>query len=686
MSLIVLNSRGQDPAEFENHGFNIKLGRDCEFCLCGVNLNRPPKTPLQLTITNGTNNGWMVGNGHRTENERQFHSVIPFKLREGVYDIPGLESELSYSMNGNYEPEHIDNYAGMMISCWRATTANPLSGGLEFTSNGGAGAEQFTISCAMTKIVNGMKTRLKMVVGAAGGGKYPNPDPASTTYGQIPSGIPTPGQIIENATNNDYIQVAPSPSCKNFICLDPLWNTSNDGRLGTFAGIGPIPADGTNDGWTWGSLFEAATDPRDYVGTIVGGVICSKWTGGVAAGGCGLNGTTNVLGPQAMQSRWAEAGNRYDIYWVVGERSSVAAGFQIVFYYTDITAGPEVKNNPAVDTRWGEFQIAAADQAGFWEICMRPISNVAWAPDVYRIEAWGRRRAAAGGVTNLAAVPATAAGAPGYYVLDDGYGPRSLYENLPIYQGLSYNDYEPATGRWNFRSIHHNARPADGFGATVALEPFNSSAAAVNNPCPISVCFSPVAPNFQRNPTGGGPPAANPLRYDMIKRAPRRAGIAQAIGFQTGTIQEMPQGTTATTGVEGSITSRSWEASEPVAVIQLPNIPLHGELGSGSTIWGGSNGGRVLGVAMIDDKGSYANYNLGMNVYTEASLENWISCGNLGVDALNQIKVKITDQHGRKLVGLYPDSTIWLKVRSKTHGNMRTGGNDHRGQENPRNW
>ena len=175
----------------------------------------------------------------------------------------------------------------------------------------------------------------------------------------------------------------------------------------------------------------------------------------------------------------------------------------------------------------------------------------------------------------------------------------------------------------------------------------------------------------------------------MIKQAPRRCGIAQAIGFQTGTIQEMPQATTATTGVEGSITSRSWEASEPVAVIQLPNIPLHGELGSGSTIWGGSNGGRVLGVAMIDDKGSYANYNLGMNVYTEASLENWISCGNMGVDALNQIKVKITDQHGRKLVGLYPDSTIWLKIRSKEHGKqsgMRTGGNDHRGAENPRNW
>ena len=41
MSLIVLNSHGQDPAEFENHfGRGLKLPRNAEICLRGVNLNR----------------------------------------------------------------------------------------------------------------------------------------------------------------------------------------------------------------------------------------------------------------------------------------------------------------------------------------------------------------------------------------------------------------------------------------------------------------------------------------------------------------------------------------------------------------------------------------------------------------------------------------------------------------------
>ena len=41
LSLIVLSSHGQGPAEFENHfGRGLKLPRNAEICLCGANLNR----------------------------------------------------------------------------------------------------------------------------------------------------------------------------------------------------------------------------------------------------------------------------------------------------------------------------------------------------------------------------------------------------------------------------------------------------------------------------------------------------------------------------------------------------------------------------------------------------------------------------------------------------------------------
>ena len=51
MSLIVLNSHGQDPAEFENHfGRGLKLPRNAEICLCGVNLNRYNKHDEAVVI------------------------------------------------------------------------------------------------------------------------------------------------------------------------------------------------------------------------------------------------------------------------------------------------------------------------------------------------------------------------------------------------------------------------------------------------------------------------------------------------------------------------------------------------------------------------------------------------------------------------------------------------------------
>ena len=691
MSLIVLNSRGQDPAEFENHGFNLKLGRDTQFCLCGTNLNRPPKTPLQLAVTAGSNNMWIIANGGKLQNDEHFHAPIAFSVREGVYGIAGMAAEMTYAMNGNYRGDTKENYGGMPISCWRANTADPLTGGLQITSAGAVGAEKYSAICSMTKIINGMRTRKRSIVGCLGGEEFP--DSGGVTDGLIPNGIPGPNQILTNTIDGDYIDVTPSNSCKNFICMDPLWNTSNDARAGVFSGDGPIPADGSNDGYTWSHRFTAADSGNidQWIGKIRGGIVSSKWTGGLQAGGTALSGGTNVMGPEAARSRWAVGGTRYDVYWEIGERSNPATGINIRFYAADMRKDRNYKNNIATDIMWGELSIPQITlQAQWWEICIRPI-QVTGANPTYRLEAWARSKGLPGpnGPQVGAAIPATAGGAVGYYAIDEGA--NALYQNLPMFQALTFREAAPVVGTWSLRSIHHNERPPtakdpNDFGAATELTAFTSTAAAINNALKITCMFSPTAPNFQRNPLGGGPTSTNPLRYDCIEMGHRRTGIAPVLGFKIGDIQEMPEATTATIGVEGEVTSRSFEASEPVAVIQLPNIPLHGELGSGSTIWGGSNGGQVLGVAQIDDKGSYANYNLGMNVYTEPGLENWVDCGNLGVDALNQLKVKITDQQGRKLVGLYPDTTIWLKVRSKTQGSMRTGGNDHRGQENRSSW
>ena len=678
MSLIVLNSRGQDPAEFENHGFNLRLGKETQFCLCGVNLNRPPQTPLQLAVGDSTNNGWIIANGGRLQNDFHAHSPIYFRIKAGVYNIEGMRDEMTYAMAGNYLPEHKDNYGGMTISCWRKSSANPLIGGLTFSTS--AAPEIYSLFCSMTKIVNGMRTRLGSVYGAAGGAEFRTILPLADA-GNIPNGVPGVGDIVANATDGDYIDIRPSDRCKNFICVDPLWNTSNDGRAPIATPAGAIPADGSADGWTWGHEFTALDRPVDWIGKIRGGVISSKWAGGVAATRDSENiGSVNEQGPGAMASRWGIAGSRFDLYWCIGPRTT-PANFQIEFYSSDIRKDGNYKNNPTTDTKWGELQIPQG--AGFWEICMRPL-QVNGSATPFLIEAWARERAAPGGAQVGAVVLATGGGALGQYVINQT--DQALYKHLPIFQGATFREQEPVVGVWSLRSIHHNARPNNGFSATTSLEPFSSVAAALDNATDVTACFSPTSINFQTNPMGGGPPSANPLRYDVVGQSNRRAAIAPCIGFQAGTLQSMPQLTTSSVGMTTPTTSRDFESGEPVAIVQLTNIPLHGELGGGSTIWGGSNGGQVLGVANMENNGSYGAFNLGMNIYSEPSQTNWIDCGNMASDSLNQIRVKITDPTGRKIVGLFPDTTIWLKTRNKEHGDTRTGGVDMRGNENRKNW
>ena len=63
MSIVVLNSQGQDPAEWENHfGRGLKLPRNAEICLCGVNLNKWEKEE-GANIVQDINDAFMVAWG-----------------------------------------------------------------------------------------------------------------------------------------------------------------------------------------------------------------------------------------------------------------------------------------------------------------------------------------------------------------------------------------------------------------------------------------------------------------------------------------------------------------------------------------------------------------------------------------------------------------------------------------------
>ena len=105
MSLIVLNSHGQDPAEFENHfGRGLKLPRNAEICLCGANLNRYNKQD-EAVIIQDNNDAFivLVSGGSANPQDYAPFGAYAVKLKAVSFTFGDVGSQLSNALAvGNY--------------------------------------------------------------------------------------------------------------------------------------------------------------------------------------------------------------------------------------------------------------------------------------------------------------------------------------------------------------------------------------------------------------------------------------------------------------------------------------------------------------------------------------------------------------------------------------------------------
>jgi len=709
MSLIVLNSKGQDPAEFENHGFQVKLDKESEICLCGVNLNRATRTPLQLTVRGGSNNGWVVANGSNLQSTAAAgasylpHTPAKYSLKEGVYQVDSLAEEMTLAMRvGNY---HSQEYKlDQPISPWQMYDggAGAGTGGLECTTTGAVGSRQMNFKVAVGSLTNGEYTRAIDIIGVNGGGQTGD----SATGANYPTGagfaVGGIDLVKQNGTDAQYCDIIPSEACLNFIDTRPLWNTENGGDIdarigepGGWSDAGAIASDGTNDGYWWCAKNIPEGAALKYADTVVGGLICSKHINGDRVGnnvnpqyeskfGKTNNNSGAYLTPNQAQGaiNWNGGETRFDIYWIIS-RNSTEAGMIIEFFYQDletIKTNPRPCNNPGRDTKWGQLTIPSAPGGGaanppWFEIGMRPLRNSAG--DAYIIQGVARYRDQPGGIQIGNVALSTDGGMPGFCTITSGKN-LDLYRDLPLFQGIAWDNKPVAQAIWegqggmSLRSIHHDAVLTSVNGAPPLASIVQPAVAAqANNMLEVCAVFDRIPENWLRNPTGGGAYTVHGYRHDIAKNAEQYANISSAIGGIQGKVYVMKAATTSTDGFVLDNVERYWESAETVAVITLPNIPINGELGAGSTVWGGSNRARVLGVVGMCSDEEYA-FGLGRDVYKEPSMENWVEIGNMAQESLNQIKVKICDETGRKLIGLFPDSTIWLKVRNSKGKRLRT--------------
>ncbi len=693
MSLIVLNSKGQDPAEFENHfGRGIKLPQNAELCLVGSNINFKQNGNDETTIHEG-NDTFVVQYGNVDVAGENETGAFKFKIDHGTYK--------NFQLGGIIDNALLSGGLTAGSGKGNAYNANipvsPLVGGIQASYNTTSLEMEFTAQ--------------RFTIGRTGGtpnemqtNRYANDQDANESFfasmGTFENNINMEtGQqtnaIIANpitrwGVDHTFAEWLPPNEDeqriqKTSLCIlnkYPIWTHSlgaapllpDGGLWGGGGGSGNQVNDYWMNGHHW--LFDpilAFPDNRDKLPIYMGGIVSNKrvgMTGWSSRYEASENNTVN----QQDFNNWANGGVKYDIWWEIKPNDALQNWTVEYFYHPMNTTRWDYTNK----IKFGEGQLL---QNGSNQISLIPkngkCGNDANAPVVPTVAdqdkfIWEGRYSNSPTVTaprTTSTSPATLNGNKGYVVVTDG-GDFDIYKHLPLFQGANVKKPRPMLPGTDvtikISSIRHQNTERS------LMSIFNGSSEAIDGATGTVVIAGDELPfrdvHFAFSPL-------RELSRDISQfvdnkfrvMADRYSNIARTIGFREDSLHSIPKNSTV--ALESDFPAPEWNESNEVIIVQLPNLPIDGALGGGSTVWGGSNDACILGIAPIrlDNDKSDSTYN-------EPSNENWIKLKNLSMDSLNQLKVKLTDTTGRKINNLAPNSTIWIKIRQGMEDRTLKGG------------
>lgn len=685
MSIVVLTSRGQDPAEFENHfSRGLKLPKNAEICLCGSQLTRAD--PLQgITVAGSNNDGFIIVYGSPNYGAYAPYGSYRIKIKPGIFTPTALASQIINALAvGNYNKDfQFGNFSDIPVS--------PLRLGLFCAYDSATEKMKFSVDRNYVNSVAELDADFigKKFVVSCGQDLGGSP-------GTIPGNI-IDAQLTTSQLDRRYATFYPTAEANSLLKTDVLWNGSNgaaplqptDPAVAVFGTTVPdsiIPA--YQQGWRWGCLLDESVD-RNYVLGMCGGIIQSRkvWNETTHTG---YDIRDEAANQHDLRLDWSVGGAKWDLWWEV-ERfvpAQAAPGtFQIGVYYHPIPkawTGNEVwDRSNAVKVGEGRWAIGPAGTPTYNEVVFRPVDGtLGTAASPYRVSTPAdQNKCCIDFATNIVDPsllpsgtpvpgsfrPMTGSGQPGYVAVSDE-GQFDLYKHAPLYMGYSHrnNSYIPVDpsqiGAISLQGIEHASKTNQiASMSQINYAEWVDTVANVANANfsfqPITFAFSPLTEN------------QNSFARPMVEAASQRySNIAGAIGFierKTHTLTSA----NSTTGLSSDFASSAWSPPSPLAIIQLPNIGIDGDLGGGNTVWGGAVSANILGVVPTVNKESDATRR---EVFHEPANENWIKVKNLGSDSLDQIKVKITDNTGKKLTGLTPDSSIWIKIKCGSDGKNMT--------------
>ena len=657
MSLIVLNSKGDDPEDFSNFMTEqIKFPKDAEVCLVSSNINRRLMVDLEAQVAAGSNSlGFQLGSG----------ALLQDGTRDAALYTPHSPFEINVESKGkNFPIKLIAQGVGDEIN---SQLNNPDKVGISNICRGWASAAAAGSPFTFWNTPQVCETQTEGDVGNW------ITQVGANNIGQ--GGINSTNQIggtvePEAGAYIDWIKLKGTNGNGLFVDTEPLWNTHNGARLGTFAPNGS----GINiehGGYNW--RFRTDNTGVREITALRGGIFDN--TIFTSNDIYNVNSNTNKL----------NGGTAFTVWWEISDPNA-APGLQADFY----ARKPGRKTVEGVNNRlkeetvhWGRIAIPPSP-ASHINIGIRPVLDNTGAAPVYVLEGYM-------GITSLAAntwttppVAVTDAGLPGKIIIADPAnqgtwsatlgGDRlnfDLYRHLPIRMGLCSSHQEP---RVLCNAIHHKATlpAAMVAGDLGAYSPFTF---LLNNLSPIQNAL----------------PQAQGGTWDReCRQILRKSTIAKVLGYighygKVAATAMLP----AAAGLPAELELGITLPENLNLVVTLPDLPITGYYGnsSGSDAAGtlnlnsGGNSAAILGVIPVGNR-PYKSPAAGDRVgnhrgeFFACPMENWICLSNPAPFSVSSLRCRLTDALGNKPDILDSTSTITIKIKKRnSDSDYSQGGN-----------
>lgn len=653
MSLIVLNSKGEDPEDFQNYMTeNIEFPANAEVCLVSSHINRKLLIAQEVQISSqGNRLSFQYGTGdldaRTVGNSYTPHSPYFYEFSEKNQIFP-----VKYKAAGQIETA-INSYMNDKDN----TPISPLVGGWQ---NVVAATGLFEFHNLMFKpsAVEALGTTSNIVVvpggGGLGGNNLTNP-PSADDFDITPL---VGGGAFDNWT---CIQ-SRNGNATQFIDLNPLYNTDNGETVGTFTALTGATANYNIEGggWNWQITPSVAPEPRTLT-ECRGGIVTSGGELIDPANGDRMNGINSTLNKLSNSTD-------FSVWWQLENVTTPGAPLDVVFYKRPILKSGQKAYTNQMDgaVEWSRCVIGAPQPEAL-RISMRPVNDVAGGGG-YSLEAY----------CSLAGVNFELVGAiiPGTGLmpitdpLDFTVPPEQhcdLYRHLPLRMGCR-GTFDIFTVCMN--TIHHGDTDATLLGA-----------AEQTASLPFTFGFGP------QTPLGQITSQLDRDNYYMCERAT----IGYALGYQSAFLRIAAAAMVPApgTGVRAELPLGQTIPLAHSLVVSLPDLPISGFFGNSTGtdsagtlgINSGGTSAPIIGVipfALGNAPTREASPIPGINrdsrgTFYASPMENWIKLKNPHAFKVSSLRCRLTDELGTKPSVCAGNTTITLKIKAPARGDIDRG-------------